>query len=101
MPTPISRRFATALLGLSLASATSHAAFAQKQYDTGASDTEIKIGNIVPYSGPASAYGVVGKAMGAVFKKVNDEGGINGRKINFISYDDAYRRPRRSNRRAS
>ena len=67
---------------------------AQKKYDTGASDTEIKIGNIVPYSGPASAYGVVGKAMGAVFKKVNDEGGINGRKINFISYDDAYSPPK-------
>ena len=94
MPRPISRRFATALLGLSLAFATSHAAFAQKQYDTGASDTEIKIGNIVPYSGPASAYGVVGKAMGAVFKKVNDEGGISGRKINFISYDDAYSPPK-------
>ena len=73
---------------------TGHAAFAQKKYDTGASDTEIKIGNIVPYSGPASAYGVVGKAMGAVFKKVNDEGGINGRKINFISYDDAYSPPK-------
>src|SRR3954454_7832377 len=98
MSNPISRRFATVSLGLSLgltlALATSHAAFAQKKYDTGASDTEIKIGNIVPYSGPASAYGVVGKAMGAVFKKVNDEGGINGRKINFISYDDAYSPPK-------
>src|SRR5437588_6852626 len=98
MTSPISRRFATALLslplGLTLALASGHAAFAQKKYDTGASDTEIKIGNIVPYSGPASAYGVVGKAMGAVFKKVNDEGGINGRKINFISYDDAYSPPK-------
>ena len=69
-------------------------ALAQKKYDVGASDTEIKIGNIVPYSGPASAYGTVGKAMAAVFRKVNDEGGINGRKINFISYDDAYSPPK-------
>ena len=81
-------------LSLAIAAATASAALAQKKYDTGASDTEIKIGNIVPYSGPASAYGVVGKAMGAVFKKVNDEGGINGRKINFISYDDAYSPPK-------
>ena len=69
-------------------------ALAQKKYDVGASDTEIKIGNIVPYSGPASAYGTVGKAMAAVFRKVNDDGGINGRKINFISYDDAYSPPK-------
>ncbi|MGY3620565.1 ABC transporter substrate-binding protein [Bradyrhizobium sp. USDA 10063] len=88
------RRLATAFLGLAVATTTASAAFAQKQYDTGASDTEIKIGNIVPYSGPASAYGSVGKAMDAVFKKVNAEGGINGRKINFISYDDAYSPPK-------
>ena len=98
MTSPISRRAATVFLSLSLGStlalASGHAALAQKKYDTGASDTEIKIGNIVPYSGPASAYGVVGKAMGAVFKKVNDDGGINGRKINFISYDDAYSPPK-------
>ncbi|MHC2433581.1 ABC transporter substrate-binding protein [Bradyrhizobium sp. USDA 4451] len=94
MPKPIRHRVATALLGFAVAAATGHAAWAQKKYDTGASDTEIKIGNIVPYSGPASAYGVVGKAMAAVFKKVNDEGGINGRKINFISYDDAYSPPK-------
>jgi ABC-type branched-subunit amino acid transport system substrate-binding protein len=74
--------------------ATGNSAFAQKKYDPGATDTEIKIGNIVPYSGPASAYGVVGKAMGAVFQRVNDQGGINGRKINFISYDDAYSPPK-------
>ena len=67
---------------------------AQKKYDTGATDTEIKIGNIIPYSGPASAYGVVGKAMEGYFKKINDEGGINGRKVNFISYDDAYSPPK-------
>ncbi|MGY4475861.1 ABC transporter substrate-binding protein [Bradyrhizobium sp. USDA 3364] len=94
MPMPIRQRVATALLGLAVAAATGNAAWAQKKYDTGASDTEIKIGNIVPYSGPASAYGVVGKAMAAVFKKVNDDGGINGRKINFISYDDAYSPPK-------
>src|SRR5256886_7821797 len=93
MPLLTRRRIATTLLGLAMATSAT-AALAQKKYDTGASDTEIKIGNIVPYSGPASAYGVVGKAMGAVFKKVNDEGGINGRKINFISYDDAYSPPK-------
>jgi len=101
MPMPIQRRLASVFLSLAVAAATSGAALAQKKYDTGASDTEIKIGNIVPYSGPASAYGVVGKAMGAVFKKVNDEGGINGRKINFISYDDAYSPPKAIDRRAS
>lgn len=69
-------------------------ALAQKKYDTGATDTEIKIGNINPYSGPASAYGVIGKTIAAYFKKVNAEGGINGRKINFISYDDAYSPPK-------
>jgi len=94
MPTPIRHRVATALLGLAVAAVTGSAALAQKKYDTGASDTEIKIGNIVPYSGPASAYGVVGKAMAAVFKKVNDDGGINGRKITFVSYDDAYSPPK-------
>ena len=69
-------------------------ALAQKKYDTGATDTEIKIGNIMPYSGPASAYGVIGKTEQAYFNKINAEGGINGRKINFISYDDAYSPPK-------
>ena len=69
-------------------------ALAQKKYDTGATDTEIKLGNIVPYSGPASAYGVVGKAQAAYFKMINEQGGINGRKINYISYDDAYSPPK-------
>ncbi|MBA2401170.1 MAG: ABC transporter substrate-binding protein [Bradyrhizobium sp.] len=69
-------------------------ALAQKKYDTGASDTEIKIGNINPYSGPASAYAVIGKASDAYFRMINDQGGINGRKINFISYDDAYSPPK-------
>ncbi len=66
------------------------AAQAQKQYDSGASDKEIKLGNLVPYSGPVSAYAAVGKGMAAYFDKVNASGGINGRKINFISADDAY-----------
>jgi ABC-type branched-subunit amino acid transport system substrate-binding protein len=69
-------------------------ALAQKTYDPGATDTEIKIGNIEAYSGPASAYGVIGKTEEAYFKMVNDQGGINGRKINFISYDDAYSPPK-------
>ncbi len=70
------------------------AAVAQKKYDTGVTDTEIKIGNTIPYSGPASAYGIIGKTMTAYFKMINDNGGINGRKINFISYDDAYSPPK-------
>jgi len=74
--------------------ATGGTAFAQKKYDTGATDTEIKIGNIMPYSGPASAYGVIGKTEEAYFKKINAEGGINGRKINFITYDDGYSPPK-------
>jgi branched-chain amino acid transport system substrate-binding protein len=79
-----------ALFAVSLASA----AYAQKKYDPGATDTEIKIGNIMPYSGPASAYAVIGKTEDAYFKKINAEGGINGRKINFISYDDGYSPPK-------
>ena len=79
---------------LVLAAALSTTASAQKKYDTGASDTEIKIGNIMPYSGPASAYGVIGKTEEAYFRKINAEGGINGRKINFVSYDDAYSPPK-------
>jgi branched-chain amino acid transport system substrate-binding protein len=82
-----------AVAALALALGTS-SALAQKKYDTGASDTEIKIGNINPYSGPASAYGLIGKTIAAYFKKVNAEGGINGRKINFISYDDSYSPPK-------
>jgi branched-chain amino acid transport system substrate-binding protein len=60
----------------------------------GVTATEIKIGNTNPYSGPASAYGTIGKVIGAYFKKVNDEGGINGRKINYITYDDSYSPPK-------
>jgi len=69
-------------------------ALAQKKYDTGATDKEIKIGNINPYSGPASAYGTIGKTIGAYFNKVNAEGGINGRKINYVTYDDGYSPPK-------
>lgn len=69
-------------------------ASAQKKYDVGASDTEIKIGNTAPYSGPVSAYGVIGKTEEAYFKMINDQGGIKGRKIKFISYDDAYSPPK-------
>src|SRR5690242_197845 len=69
-------------------------ASARKQYGPGVSDTEIKIGNIMPYSGPASAYGIIGKTMSAYFRMINDNGGINGRKINFISYDDGYSPPK-------
>lgn len=76
------------------AAMTATAANAEKKYDPGASDTEIKIGNTMPYSGPASSYGVIGKTEAAYFDKVNAEGGINGRKINFISYDDAYSPPK-------
>ena len=77
-----------------LCTAMSAPALAQKKYDSGATDTEIKIGNIMPYSGPASAYAAIGKAEQAYFEKVNAEGGINGRKIKFISYDDAYSPPK-------
>src|SRR6202162_6548914 len=65
-------------------------AAAQKKYDPGATDSQIKIGNIMPYSGPLSAYALIGRVETAFFKRLNDEGGINGRKINFISYDDAF-----------
>jgi branched-chain amino acid transport system substrate-binding protein len=69
-------------------------AWAQKSYDAGANDTEIKIGNIAPYSGPFSALGLIGRTIAAYFNKVNAEGGINGRKLNFISYDDGYSPPK-------
>jgi len=92
---PVLQRPAAALSAALIVLATaSTTAFAQKKYDTGATDKEIKIGNIMPYSGPASAYGVIGKTEAAYFKMINDQGGINGRKINFISYDDAYSPPK-------
>jgi branched-chain amino acid transport system substrate-binding protein len=79
---------------LAILAASSALAAEQPKYDTGATDTEIKIGNIMPYSGPASAYGVIGRTEAAYFNKINAEGGINGRKINFISYDDGYSPPK-------
>jgi len=80
--------------GAALAPLPLRPAHAQKRYDPGASDTEIAIGNIVPYSGPASAYGVIGRALGAYFAKLNAEGGIGGRKIRYVSVDDGYSPPR-------
>src|SRR5215472_378866 len=90
----LSENLRIAALATAVVLFTSGAALAQKKYDTGASDTEIKIGNIMPYSGPASAYGVIGKTEEAYFNKINAEGGINGRKIKFITYDDAYSPPK-------
>ncbi|MDA9391020.1 branched-chain amino acid ABC transporter substrate-binding protein [Bradyrhizobium sp. CCBAU 45394] len=89
-------RFQVAALAaaLALCTAMTGPVLAQKKYDSGASDTEIKIGNIMPYSGPASAYAVIGKTEEAYFNKINAEGGINGRKIKFISYDDGYSPPK-------
>jgi ABC-type branched-subunit amino acid transport system substrate-binding protein len=69
-------------------------AYAQKKYDSGATDTEIKVGQTVPFSGPASAYATVGKAQAAYIRMINDSGGVNGRKINLIQYDDAYSPPK-------
>src|ERR1700721_4270278 len=83
--------FSTAVIAFA---ATSGGALAQKKYDTGATDTEIKIGNIIPHSRPAAAYGTIGRTEAAYFKMINDAGGINGRKINFISYDDGYSPPK-------
>jgi branched-chain amino acid transport system substrate-binding protein len=80
-----------ALLAAALASP---AALAQNKYDPGASDKEIKIGNTNPYSGPASAYGTIGKTIGAYFKMVNEQGGVNGRRITWVSYDDGYSPPK-------
>src|SRR6195952_5075581 len=76
-------------VALSASSAT-----AQKKYDTGATETESKIGQTVPFSGPASAYATIGKAQAAYFKMINEQGGVNGRKINLIQYDDAYSPPK-------
>jgi branched-chain amino acid transport system substrate-binding protein len=89
----VARRLTAFSAAIFLIAASGSSALAQK-YDAGATDTEIKIGNIVPYSGPASAWGVIGRAEAAYFRKINAEGGINGRKINFISYDDGYSPPK-------
>jgi branched-chain amino acid transport system substrate-binding protein len=83
--------FWTAMVAVAVgAGCNVHAVAAPKQYGPGASDDAIKIGNIMPYSGPASTYGVIGEAEAAFFKMINGRGGINGRRIDFISYDDAY-----------
>jgi len=83
------KHLSLAIAGIA-AAAISVSAAAQKKYDTGATDTEIKIGDTKPYSGPASAYGTIGKAISAYFDKINAEGGINGRKVKYISLDDGY-----------
>jgi branched-chain amino acid transport system substrate-binding protein len=90
----IQMRLGAISAALAIVAATSSASLAQKKYDIGATDTEIKIGNINAYSGPASAYGTIAKTEAAYFNKINAEGGINGRKINFISYDDGYSPPK-------
>ncbi|MGY4509955.1 ABC transporter substrate-binding protein [Bradyrhizobium sp. USDA 3650] len=92
--TAVRFQVAGVLAAFALCTAMSGPALAQKKYDSGASDTEIKIGNIMPYSGPASAYAAIGKAEEAYFNKINAEGGIGGRKIKFISYDDGYSPPK-------
>ena len=81
----VTKSLLAACVGFSLIAPVAHA---QKKYDPGASDTEIKIGNASPYSGPVSAYGAIGKGIEAYIKMVNDRGGVNGRKITFITYDD-------------
>jgi ABC-type branched-subunit amino acid transport system substrate-binding protein len=90
----VARRLAAFSAAIIALAANGGSALAQKNYDVGATDTEIRIGNIMPYSGPASAYGVIGRTEAAYFRKINTEGGINGRKVNFISYDDAYSPPK-------
>ena len=84
----------TAALVLALGTAFATPALAQKKYDTGATDTEIKVGQTIPLSGPASAYGSIGKVQAAYIRMINEQGGINGRKVNLIQYDDAYSPPK-------
>src|ERR1044072_5529037 len=84
----------TVALGFALGATLATPALAQKKYDTGASDTEIKVGQTIPLSGPASAYGSIGKVQAAYIRMINEQGGINGRKVNLIQYDDAYSPPK-------
>src|SRR5580698_3416808 len=93
-PSPLASSLISVTAASALLELATQGALAQKKYDTGASDSEIKIGNTEAYSGPASAYGVIGKTETAYFKMVNDQGGVNGRKINFISLDDGYSPPK-------
>src|SRR3978361_2034425 len=88
------RQFTQNLAALTGGLGESRQAWAQKRYDAGASDTEIRIGQTIPYSGPVSSYGAQGIMHAAYFKMINDQGGVNGRKINFISLDDAYSPPK-------
>src|SRR5947208_13222977 len=81
---------ALVLLGATFATPS----LAQKKYDIGATDTEIKVGQTIPLSGPASAYGSIGKVQAAYIRMINEQGGINGRKVNLIQYDDAYSPPK-------
>jgi branched-chain amino acid transport system substrate-binding protein len=90
----LTRRSILAAAPAALALGAPFAARAAKKYGPGVTDTEIKIGNTCFYSGPASSYGTIGKAMAAYYHMINDKGGVNGRKINFISYDDAYSPPK-------
>ena len=87
-------RFKLVAIAALAASLAATSAYAQKKYDAGANDTEIKVGQTVPFSGPASAYATIGKAQAAYMKMINDQGGVNGRKINLIQYDDAYSPPK-------
>jgi branched-chain amino acid transport system substrate-binding protein len=84
----------TAAIALALSVTFATPSLAEKKYDTGASDTEIKVGQTIPLSGPASAYGSIGKVQAAYIRMINEQGGINGRKINLIQYDDAYNPPK-------
>jgi branched-chain amino acid transport system substrate-binding protein len=79
-----------ATLVAAMVATAAEAASAQKKYDSGASDAEIKIGTIMPFAGPAAAYAIIGHTIAAYFKKINAEGGVNGRKLNLIAYDDSY-----------
>jgi branched-chain amino acid transport system substrate-binding protein len=90
---PMSRRLALTFAAAAVVFGTLPAA-AQPKYGPGASDGAIKVGNIMPYSGPLSAYAIIGKTQAAYFKKINDDGGINGRKIDFVSYDDGFSPPK-------
>src|SRR4051794_1234639 len=87
-------QFRPAIFALVLGAVLASPALAEKKYDTGASDTEIKIGQTIPLSGPASAYGSIGKVQAAYIRMINEQGGVNGRNVNLIQYDDAYNPPK-------
>jgi hypothetical protein len=88
------RRLLVSALAALVFSSAIYPAVGQKKYDQGANDTEIKVGNIMPYSGPLSAYALIGRTEAAFFRMINEQGGVNGRKINFITYDDAFSPPK-------